>query len=106
MSGHRGSWAKPPHRVKLLNVCSGLNGHPRREGQPQMVTRRTHREETACHSETRTFPELVETLLSSTFLAQVLGQGQPTTRTDATLGARAYGRAHREGPAPQLLRLV
>ena len=71
-----------------------------------MVNRRRDGELVACHSETRPFPEPVESRFSATFVAQVLGQISPAKHIEPGLGARAYTRARREDPAPQLLRVA
>jgi len=71
-----------------------------------MVNRRRGGELVACHSETRSLPELVESRFSATFITQVLGQTTPANRVEPGLGVRAYARARRDEAAPQLLRLA
>ena len=106
LSVHARSFSKPRRRIELPNACNGLNGHSRQEGDRPMVNRRPNGELGACHSETRTLPELVESRFSATFIAQVLGQTTPVNRVEPGLGVRAYARAHRDELAPQLLRLA
>ena len=106
LSVHARSFSKPRRRVELLNACNGLNGHSRQGNERPIVNRRADATLIACQSETRNVPELVESRFSSTFVAQVLGQSSPAKRAEPGLGARAYARAHAEGPAPQLLRLA
>jgi len=49
---------------------------------------------------------MVESRFSATFVAQVLAQSSPAKRIEPGLGARAYARARRNEPPPQLLRLA
>lgn len=106
LSVHGRSFSKPRRRVELPNACNGLNTHARQMGEPPMVNRRRNDELVACHSETRPFPELIESRFSATFIAQVLGQISPAKHVEPGLGARAYARARREDPAPKMLRLA
>jgi len=106
LSVHARSFSKPRRRVELANACNGLNTHPRQTYEPPMVNRRRDAELVACHSETRRFPELVESRFSATFVAQVLGQISPAKRVAPGLGARAYARARRDEPAPKVLRVA
>src|SRR5262245_20393519 len=106
LSIHARSFVKRRVRVELPNACNELNNGLRNEAEPPKVNRRADGELVACQSETRTFPELVENRVSSTFTAQILGQGSPTRPMDAASGARAYARARRDAPPPQLLRLA
>ena len=106
LSVHARSFSKPPRRVELPNACNGLNTHARQTDEPPMVNRRRNGELVACHSETRSLPELVERRFSATFIAQVLAQSSPAKRIEPSLGVRAYARAHRDALAPQLLRLA
>ena len=98
--------ARPCHRIELLNACSGLDSHSPRESRLPMVNRQEQEPCGACHSETRTYRDLVESRLSSTFVAQILGQDVPTKGADASLGGRVYAQAGRKAPIPRLLRLV
>jgi hypothetical protein len=99
--------ARPRRRVELLNACSGLGSGSARESRLPMVNRRDPEGLAACHFETRAFPDIVESRLSSAFVAQILGQDLLTKRRDASLGGRAYAQALRdEAPVQRLLRLV
>jgi hypothetical protein len=98
--------ARPRHRVELLNACSGLDSRSPRESRRPTVNRQGHEPCGACHSETPTYPGMIESRLSSTFVAQVLGQDQRSNRADAGMGGRAYAQTAHRPKAPRLLRLV
>ena len=98
---------RPRARVELLNACSGLDSRSPRENPIPMVNRRTPGQASACYSETRVHPGLVEPGPSSTFVAQILGQDLVTTKPDADACGRAYARVVADQvPAPRLLRLA
>jgi len=98
--------AKPRHRVELLNASNGLDVGLPRETRFPAVNRRIHDRPEACHFETFSHASLIDSRLSSAFVAQVLGQDLVTKRTDVTEGSRAYAQAGREAPVQRLLRLV
>src|SRR5215510_8066703 len=106
LSVHARDFARPRRRVELTNACNGLNDQSRNESHQRTVNRERDGELVACHSETRPFPELVESRFSSTFVAQVLGQDSSAKRMDPGVRARAYARTRAERTAPQLLRLA
>ena len=98
--------SRPRHRVELLNASNGLDVGLPRDTRFPAVTRRLHDQPDACHFETRSYAGLIDSRLSSTFVAQVLGQDLLTKRPDTTEGSRAYEQAGREAPVQRLLRLV
>jgi hypothetical protein len=100
------AFSRSRQRVELLNAGSGLDNRFPRESCLAMVNRQEHELRGACHSETRTHPGLVENRLSSTFVAQVLGQQPQTQRADGFTAGRVYAQAAHQPPAPRLLRLV
>ena len=98
--------ARQRPRVELLSPSSGLDMDTPRETHARPVNRRTPEPTQLRHFGTLPQDGLMQSRLSSAFVAQILGQNLVTKPQDPRPAQRAYAQAQKQEPAPQLLRLV